>query len=70
MKLIHLSDLHIGKRINGFSMIEDQNYILDQILEVVRQENPRGVILAGDIYDSAGADTDEKSGKTFQEVSS
>lgn len=51
MKLIHLSDLHIGKRINGFSMIEDQNYILDQILEVVRQENPRGVILAGDIYD-------------------
>ena len=51
MKLIHLSDLHIGKRINGFSMIEDQNYILDQILEAVRQENPRGVILAGDIYD-------------------
>lgn len=51
MKLIHLSDFHIGKRINGFSMMEDQKYILEQILSVVRQEKPDGVILAGDIYD-------------------
>ena len=51
MKLIHLSDLHIGKRVNGFSMIEDQNYILEQILSAVRQEKPDGLIVAGDIYD-------------------
>lgn len=51
MKLIHLSDLHIGKRVNGFSMIEDQKYILNQIASVIEEENPDGVILAGDIYD-------------------
>lgn len=51
MKLIHLSDLHIGKRIHGFSMIEDQKYILGQILTIVKLESPDGVILAGDIYD-------------------
>lgn len=51
MKLIHLSDLHIGKRVHGFSMIEDQKYILGQILTIVELESPDGVILAGDIYD-------------------
>lgn len=51
MKLIHLSDLHIGKKVNGFSMLEDQQYILKQILSVVKDEKPDGVILAGDIYD-------------------
>lgn len=51
MKLVHLSDFHIGKRINGFSMLEDQKYILEQILAVIRQEKPDGVVLAGDIYD-------------------
>ncbi len=51
MKLIHLSDLHIGKRVNEFSMLEDQKYILAQILSVVRDERADGVILAGDIYD-------------------
>lgn len=51
MKLIHLSDLHIGKRVNGFSMVEDQNYILKQILEIIENEQPDGIILAGDIYD-------------------
>lgn len=53
MKLIHLSDLHIGKRVNEFSMIEDQKYILGQILEIVEKEQADGVILAGDIYDKA-----------------
>lgn len=53
MKLIHLSDLHIGKRVNEFSMIEDQKYILAQILDVVKHEQADGVILAGDIYDKA-----------------
>lgn len=51
MKFIHLSDLHIGKRVHEFSMIEDQRYILAQILSIVEKENPDGVILAGDIYD-------------------
>ncbi len=51
MKLIHLSDLHIGKRVNEFSMLEDQRYILEEILSVTRQEQADGVILAGDLYD-------------------
>ena len=51
MKLMHLSDLHLGKRVNGFSMLEEQRYILEQILELVRQEQPQGVLLAGDLFD-------------------
>ena len=51
MKFIHLSDLHIGKRVNEFSMLEDQKYILAQILELVKKERADGVILAGDLYD-------------------
>ena len=51
MKLIHLSDLHLGKRVNEFSMLEDQRYILRQILDIVRAEAPDGVLLAGDLYD-------------------
>jgi len=51
MKLIHLSDLHIGKRVNEFSMLEDQKYILAQITALAKTEQPDGVILAGDIYD-------------------
>ena len=51
MKFIHLSDLHLGKRVNEFSMLEDQRYILDEILRIVEQEHPDGVLLAGDIYD-------------------
>lgn len=53
MKLIHLSDLHLGKRIYGFSMIEDQRYILEQILNIADEEKPDGVILAGDLYDKS-----------------
>ncbi len=51
MKLIHLSDLHIGKRVNEFSMMEDQEYILKQILKIIDDEAPDGVIIAGDVYD-------------------
>lgn len=51
MKLFHLSDLHLGKRVNEFSMLEDQRYILKQILQRIDEEQPDGVILAGDIYD-------------------
>lgn len=51
MKLIHISDLHIGKRVNEFSMIEDQRYVLEQILMIVENEQAEGIIIAGDIYD-------------------
>ena len=51
MKIIHLADLHIGKRVNEFSMIDDQKYILNQILEIIDKEKPDVVIIAGDVYD-------------------
>lgn len=51
MKLIHLSDLHLGKRVNEFSMLEDQQYILTQILQIIDDEAPDGVLIAGDVYD-------------------
>lgn len=53
MKLIHLSDLHLGKRVNGFSMLDDQRYMLRQILQIVEQERPDGVLIAGDVYDKS-----------------
>lgn len=51
MKFMHLSDLHLGKRVNEFSMTEDQEHILKEILALTEREKPDGVILAGDIYD-------------------
>lgn len=51
MKFLHLSDLHLGKRVNEFSMIEDQKYILAQILSIAQRESADGIFLAGDIYD-------------------
>ena len=53
MKLIHLSDLHIGKRVNEISMIEDQEYILHQILQIVDDEKADAVLIAGDVYDKS-----------------
>ena len=57
MKLMHLADLHLGKRVNGFSMMEDQEYILNRILEIMEEEQPDGLLIAGDVYDK----TDRKS---------
>ena len=51
MKLLHISDLHIGKRVNEFSMIEDQKYILRKILAIADDQQADGVMIAGDIYD-------------------
>ena len=51
MKLLHISDLHIGKRVNALSMIEDQKYILRQILAIADSQQADGVMIAGDIYD-------------------
>ncbi len=53
MKLVHLADLHIGIRVNEFSMLEDQRYILGQILDVCAEINPDGIVIAGDVYDKS-----------------
>ena len=53
MKFIHLSDLHIGKRVNEYSMLEDQEYILNQIIAIIDEQKPDGVIIAGDVYDKS-----------------
>lgn len=53
MKLIHLSDLHIGKKVNEFSMKEDQEYILTKILNIIDKEKPDAVMIAGDVYDKS-----------------
>lgn len=53
MKFVHLSDLHIGKRVNEYSMLEDQEYILTKIINIIDEEKPEGVIIAGDVYDKS-----------------
>lgn len=53
MKFIHLSDLHLGKRVNEYSMLEDQEYILKKIVNIIDDEKPDGVIIAGDVYDKS-----------------
>ena len=51
MRLFHLSDLHLGKRLHEYSLLEDQRDILEKILQAVRQERPDAVLLSGDLYD-------------------
>ena len=51
MKIVHLSDLHLGKRIYEISMLSDQRFILNQCLDMIREEQPEAVLVAGDIYD-------------------
>lgn len=53
MKLMHLGDLHIGRRIGEFDLIEDQHYILHEILKIADEEKPDGVLIAGDVYDKS-----------------
>ncbi len=53
MKVMHLSDLHLGKRVNEFSMLEDQKYILMKILNILDEEKPDAIIIAGDVYDKS-----------------
>lgn len=52
MKFIHLSDLHLGKRLFQLSLLDDQKYILNQILEIIDNEKPDAVLIAGDVYDT------------------
>lgn len=51
MKIVHLSDFHLGKNVNGFLMLDDQRYILDEIIKIIDLEMPDAIIIAGDIYD-------------------
>lgn len=53
MKLLHLGDLHLGKSLGDFDLIEDQKYILNQILELIDKESVDAVLIAGDVYDRA-----------------
>ena len=53
MKLFHLADLHLGKRLNEYSLIEDQRHILDQVLALADAEHPDAIVVAGDVYDKA-----------------
>jgi len=53
MKFVHLSDLHLGKRVNEYSMLEDQEYILTKIINIIDDEKPAGVIVSGDVYDKS-----------------
>lgn len=53
MKFVHLSDLHLGKRVNEYSMLEDQEYILTKTINIIDDEKPAGVIIAGDVYDKS-----------------
>lgn len=53
MRILHFADLHLGKRVNDFSMIDNQRYILDQIIEIIKKNQVEAVIIAGDIYDKS-----------------
>ena len=53
MRFLHLGDLHLGKTLSGFDLIEDQRYILDQILRIAEKESIDGVLIAGDVYDKS-----------------
>ena len=53
MIFMHLSDLHIGKRLNDISLLEDQAYALERVLEIAKRENVDCVLIAGDVYQKA-----------------
>lgn len=53
MKFLHLSDLHLGKNLNGFSLYQDQAYILHQVVQIAQNEQIEAVIIAGDIFDKS-----------------
>lgn len=58
MKFLHTADLHIGKSIFEFNMLEDQKYILQEILDIAKEEQVDGILLAGDIYDRSVPSTE------------
>ena len=58
MRFFHLADLHLGKRLGNISLIPDQEYILEQILALIKEYRPQALLLAGDIYDRSTPSTD------------
>ena len=58
MKLLHLSDLHLGKSVHEFSMLEDQEYILKVILNIADEEQPQAILISGDVFDRTVAPTE------------
>lgn len=53
MRILHTGDLHIGKTVNNFNMLEDQRYVLTQMVDIVKEQNIQAFIIAGDVYDRA-----------------
>lgn len=53
MKIIHISDLHLGKNLNGINLFEDQKYILSKIIEIIKEEKIDALLISGDIYDKS-----------------
>ena len=53
MKFMHLADLHLGKNVNGFSMIEQQESFIDAVLEYCTENRIDAIVVAGDIYDKS-----------------
>ena len=53
MKFMHLSDLHLGKSLGDFDLIDDQKYILDRLIEICREKKVDAVLIAGDVYDKS-----------------
>ena len=51
MRLLHLSDLHLGKQVHGYSMQEEQEAMLDRVLDLIDSQKVDGLLIAGDIYD-------------------
>ena len=70
MKIIHTGDWHIGKIVNEFSMIEDQKYILNKLVELIKKEKPDALVIAGDVYDRSipPVEAVELLNKIFEEV--
>ena len=58
MKIFHLSDLHLGKSVHEFPMLEDQEYILKVILNIADEEKPQAILISGDVFDRTVAPTD------------
>lgn len=65
MRIFHISDLHLGKRMGGFQLIEDQKFILDQMLQIIKEEKPDCILMGGDIYDSSN--TTDEAASTFND---
>jgi exonuclease SbcD len=53
MKLLHTADLHIGKRVFGFSLLEDQRHALNELVRIAREQDVSAVLIAGDVYDKS-----------------